>query len=105
MWSRPESEFYGPQAPVHIAREAALKMKSFFGKELPINMDVLISGAILADVGKLLEYELDKEGNARQGTYGKYLRHPFSGYRLQRPAVYPLKYAILLLPMPVRVTW
>lgn len=70
------------RAVVHIAREAALKMKSFFGNELPIDLDVLISGAILADVGKLLEYELDKEGNARQGTYGKYLRHPFSGVSL-----------------------
>ena len=29
-----------------------------FKGELTCNMDVLISGAILADVGKLLEYEL-----------------------------------------------
>jgi putative nucleotidyltransferase with HDIG domain len=66
---------------VHIAREAALKMNLFFEKELPVNMDVLIAGAILADVGKLLEYEL-KEGKAIQGTYGKYIRHPFSGVSL-----------------------
>ena len=45
-------------------------------------MDVLISGAILADVGKLLEYELDKEGKVVQGKYGQYLRHPFSGVSL-----------------------
>jgi len=50
--------------------------------ELPVNMDVLISGAILADVGKLLEYVLDANGKAVQGTYGKYLRHPFSGVSL-----------------------
>ena len=42
-------------------------------------MDILVSGAILADVGKLLEYVLDENGKAVQGTYGKYLRHPFSG--------------------------
>jgi hypothetical protein len=42
-------------------------------------MDVLISGAILCDVGKLLEYDLDESGNLLQGSYGKYLRHPFSG--------------------------
>ena len=66
---------------VHIAREAALKMNIFFEKELPVNMDVLIAGAILADVGKLLEYEL-KKGKAVQGTYGKYIRHPFSGVAL-----------------------
>ncbi len=63
---------------VHICREAGLKMKEFFGKDLPVDMDVLISGAILADVGKLLEYEL-KDGKVVQGMYGKYLRHPFSG--------------------------
>lgn len=67
------------RAVVHIARESGLKIKDFFGDALPVDMDVLIAGAILADVGKLLEYMLDKEGNAVQGTYGKYLRHPFSG--------------------------
>jgi len=64
---------------VHIAREAGMKMNEFFGDVMPVNMDVLIAGAILADVGKLLEYELDKEGRSIQGKYGKYLRHPFSG--------------------------
>jgi len=67
---------------VHVARESALKMIDFFGDELPINMDVVIAGAILADVGKLLEYELDDKGNSFQGLYGKYLRHPFSGVSL-----------------------
>ncbi|MBG0858636.1 MAG: HDIG domain-containing protein [Bacteroidales bacterium] len=67
---------------VHIARASGEKFREFFGKDLPVNMDVLISGAILADVGKLLEYELDKDGKAVQGSYGKYLRHPFSGVSL-----------------------
>jgi putative nucleotidyltransferase with HDIG domain len=67
---------------VHVARDSALKMIDFFGDDLPINLDVVIAGAILADVGKLLEYELDEAGNSFQGTYGKYLRHPFSGVSL-----------------------
>jgi putative nucleotidyltransferase with HDIG domain len=70
------------RAVVHIAFEAGKKVKEFFGDELPVDMDVLISGAILADVGKLLEYVLDENGNAVQGSYGKYLRHPFSGVSL-----------------------
>jgi len=70
------------RAVVHVAKESALKMIEFFGDELPINMDVVIAGAILADVGKLLEYELDKNGKSFQGVYGKYLRHPFSGVSL-----------------------
>jgi len=67
---------------VHIAKASGEKMNEFFGEDLPVKMDVLISGAILADVGKLLEYELDADGKAIQGMYGKYLRHPFSGVTL-----------------------
>ncbi len=53
---------------VQVARDAGTRMNEFFGADLPVNMDVLISGAILADVGKLLEYELDLrwEGSAGQ---------------------------------------
>ena len=71
---------------VHIARDAGQKINDMYHGELTVNMDVLISGAILADVGKLLEYVLDDNGNAVQGTYGKYLRHPFSGVSLAEEA-------------------
>ena len=67
---------------VHIASASAEKMNDFFGSDLPVNMDIVISGAILADVGKLLEYELDNNKKAIQGKYGQYLRHPFSGVSL-----------------------
>lgn len=67
---------------VHVARDAGMKMNEFFRNDLPVNMDVLIAGAILADVGKMLEYELDANGKAVQGKYGQYLRHPFSGVSL-----------------------
>jgi len=70
------------RAVVHIARDSGIKMNEFFKNELPVNMDVLISGAILADVGKLLEYEKNSNGEPVQGKYGKYLRHPFSGVSL-----------------------
>lgn len=67
---------------VHIARESGLKILEFYKKELPVNMNVLVAGAILADVGKLLEYEMDENGKAVQSSYGKYIRHPFSGVSL-----------------------
>ncbi len=73
---------------VHIARECGLKINEFFGNELPVDMDVLIAGAILADVGKLLEYEIEN-GKPVQGKYGKYLRHPFSGVSLAEQAGVP----------------
>ena len=67
---------------VHIARESGRIINGMYHGELTVNMDVMISGAILADVGKLLEYVLDENGNPVQGNYGKYLRHPFSGVSL-----------------------
>lgn len=74
---------------VHIARDAGNTVNAMYHGELPVNMDVLIAGAILADVGKLLEYELDANGKAVQGNYGKYLRHPFSGVSLAEEAGVP----------------
>jgi hypothetical protein len=66
---------------VHIAREGARAMQQFLGRALTIDMDTVIAGAILADVGKLLEYE--KEGGVtRQSARGKALRHPFTGVAL-----------------------
>ncbi len=77
------------RAVVHIALESGKKMNEFFKEELPVDMDVLIAGAILADVGKLLEYILDEDGKAVQGMYGKYLRHPFSGVSLAEACAVP----------------
>jgi putative nucleotidyltransferase with HDIG domain len=67
---------------VHIARQSAESMHEFMGRALPINMDVVIAGAILADVGKLLEYELGPDGKSRQSERGEALRHPFTGVAL-----------------------
>ena len=66
---------------VHMAREAAEAMREFMGRALPIDMDVVIAGAILADVGKLLEYEI-ANGKTRQSERGEFLRHPFTGVAL-----------------------
>ena len=67
---------------VHISRDAGVKTNEFCKDALPVDLDVVISGAILADVGKLLEYEADEEGGSRQSARGKYLRHPFTGVSL-----------------------
>jgi len=66
---------------VHIARRAAEAMREFLGDALPVDFDTVIAGAILADVGKLLEYE-KVNGEARQSPRGSYLRHPFTGVAL-----------------------
>ena len=66
---------------VHIARKAAESMRLFLGRALEIDTDTVIAGAILADVGKLLEYEKVR-GKARQSARGQALRHPFTGVHL-----------------------
>ena len=66
---------------VHIARRSAESMKEFLGRGLAIDLDTVIAGAILADVGKLLEYE-KRDGEAVQSDRGKLLRHPFTGVAL-----------------------
>jgi len=73
---------------VHVARECALKMNEFFGADLPVDLDVTIAGAILADVGKLLEYDV-RDGESCKSETGKYLRHPFTGVALAMEAGVP----------------
>jgi len=66
---------------VHIAYASAKTMQKFFGDNLPVDVDVVVAGAILCDVGKLLEYE-KVDGKAAVSQYGRYVRHPFSGVAL-----------------------
>jgi len=67
---------------VHIARRSAEAMHEFMGRYLPIDLDAVLAGAILADVGKLLEYELGPDGKSKQSERGEALRHPFTGVAL-----------------------
>lgn len=53
-----------------------------------INQDFLISGALLHDVGKLLEYTV-KDGKIVNSEYGKKFRHPVSGSLLAKECGLP----------------
>ena len=57
-------------------------LKEIYGDRVPIEHDHLVAGALLADVGKLLEYDRDAKGRLVKGRYGRLLRHPFSGVAL-----------------------
>jgi putative nucleotidyltransferase with HDIG domain len=63
---------------VQLAVDMAKTMQKNFVDEINIDMDILIAGAILIDVGKLLEYEM-KDGKLATSNAGKLVRHPFSG--------------------------
>ena len=49
--------------------------------ELSLDRDVLLAGALLHDVGKLLEME-EADGAFRKSKEGRLVRHPFSGVAL-----------------------
>src|SRR5215469_18907534 len=51
-------------------------VKKSFRCSIPIQRDYLIAGALLADVGKPLEYDKDESGTVIQGKFGQQLRHP-----------------------------
>ena len=52
-----------------------------YGSRVKISRDHLIAGAMLADVGKVMEYQ-EKNGAFVKSRHGKYLRHPFTGVGL-----------------------
>lgn len=52
-----------------------------YKEQVKIDLDLLIAGAILHDVGKVLEYA-KQGGGVVKSKAGKLLRHPFSGAAL-----------------------
>jgi putative nucleotidyltransferase with HDIG domain len=57
-------------------------LESSFSCDIPVQRDYLIAGSLLADVGKPLEFDKDDSGKVIQGTFGKQVRHPFTGVAL-----------------------
>jgi hypothetical protein len=53
-----------------------------YGDKLKLDRDILMSGSLIADVGKLLEYKPDAEKGAVKAEHGTHLRHPFSSVGL-----------------------
>lgn len=52
-----------------------------YGDRNKVNRDIMIAGALLADVGKVLEFAY-VDGEYVRSEHAKYLRHPFSGVGL-----------------------
>jgi len=63
---------------VQLSVDIAKRMQENFGEKINIDMDILIAGAILIDLGKLIEYD-KVDGKLTTSKAGKLLRHPFSG--------------------------
>lgn len=69
------------RAVTETAVRIAESHKKNYGNKVKIDMDVLVAGSILHDVGKLLEYRKTKRGYVKS-RLGSLLRHPFSGQAL-----------------------
>src|SRR6266481_6310696 len=46
-------------------------LKEVFVSRIPVNLDHLIAGSLLADVGKMLEFDKDAKGQAIKGRMGE----------------------------------
>ncbi|MCK4384956.1 MAG: HDIG domain-containing protein [candidate division Zixibacteria bacterium] len=69
------------RAVTHTALEVAKVILKFYREQVKIDLDLLLAGGVLHDVGKLLEYT-SLEGKITKSRRGKLLRHPFSGASL-----------------------
>lgn len=65
----------------HTKRITALAQNVANTREEKLNKDYLIAGALLHDVGKLLEYEM-KGGKIMKSKFGEKTRHPTAGAQL-----------------------
>jgi putative nucleotidyltransferase with HDIG domain len=64
-----------------MAYKAMEEFNFFYAKDGKFKMDndLLVAGALLHDVGKLVEYEKSPDGKTVKSKMGRDLRHPFSG--------------------------
>ena len=65
-----------------VAKDAMDEFNAIYAAKDPkftLDNDLLLAGALLHDVGKLVEYEKAPNGEVVKSQMGKNLRHPFSG--------------------------
>ncbi|MEM0466360.1 MAG: HD domain-containing protein [Candidatus Thermoplasmatota archaeon] len=72
----------------HTKRMTQLVWAAAQTRSEPLNKDVLVAGALLHDVGKLLEYEL-KNGKIVKSSLAEKMRHPASGAQLAQECGLP----------------
>ena len=54
-------------------------VKNMYGERVELDKDTLIAGALLADIGKMIEFDRKPDGSLAKGHKGQMLRHPFTG--------------------------
>ena len=79
----------------HTKRMTHLAKAVYDQRDEQINLDYLIAGALLHDVGKILEYE-EVNGKVVKGAYGKRFRHPVSGALLAQELGLPEEIVLII---------
>ena len=69
------------RAVTKLSLSAYELFKDEYTSHFTLDRDILLAGALLHDVGKILEYKLEG-GKFVKSDNGKLLRHPFSGANL-----------------------
>jgi len=69
-------------AHTRLVTQMALKIRDLAEQITKINKDFLVAGALLHDVGKLVEYSRSDKGNFLKSQLGDLLRHPAIGMHL-----------------------
>lgn len=69
------------QAVTQTAMAAARVLAAHYAPYYTLSMDLIVSGGLLHDIGKLLEYRRVEDRYVKSNN-GKLLRHPFSGANL-----------------------
>ena len=91
---------------VHIARQSCREPCSeFMGRALPIDMDTVIAGAILADVGKLLEYEMGPTARAGRASEERRCVILLPASRWRWNAACPMLFATSSPPTRLKAIW
>ena len=79
----------------HTKRMTNLAKAVYDQRDEDINLDYLIAGALLHDVGKLLEYDMI-DGKVVKGEYGERFRHPVSGALLAQELGLPEEIVLII---------
>jgi len=66
---------------VNVSIGAAKALRNIYKGKVKINEDYLVAGALLHDIGKLVEYK-EENGKFIQSNLGRLVRHPISGVGL-----------------------
>ena len=79
----------------HTKRVTNIAKSVYDLREEKLNLDYLIAGALLHDIGKPLEYAVI-DGKVVKGEYGKKFRHPVSGALLAKELGLPDEIVLII---------